>query len=190
MLFYTIGRSYLIELYHAELQSDQVRIVDGPESRRAYEQLVNLRTEIVRAGSSPRARRGGMMILAFRAPCWHGRHGIRIWIHGSAAHCPRDDRAGQHQELAGKHLRQGTLSRSRASTIAYPSCALLISPGAHCTSRCRRNARRNTWRLRRLRCRCCALRDAWIVQPGLVPELAGDLDGVDAGGLPPDAFVA
>jgi hypothetical protein len=39
MLIYTIGRTYLLELYHAELQSDQVRIVDGPTSRRAYEQL-------------------------------------------------------------------------------------------------------------------------------------------------------
>jgi hypothetical protein len=39
MLIYTIGRTYLLELYHAEFQSDQVRIVDGPTSRRAYEQL-------------------------------------------------------------------------------------------------------------------------------------------------------
>ena len=36
MLVYTIGRSYLLELFHAELQSKQVRFVDGPMSRRAY----------------------------------------------------------------------------------------------------------------------------------------------------------
>jgi len=45
MLIYTIGRSYLLELFHSELQSNQVRFVDGPASKRAYEQLVNLETE-------------------------------------------------------------------------------------------------------------------------------------------------
>ncbi len=50
MLFYTIGRSYLIELYHSELQSDQVRIVDNPMSRRAYQQLTNLETEMREGG--------------------------------------------------------------------------------------------------------------------------------------------
>jgi len=46
MLIYTIGRSYLLELFHAELQADQVRFVDGPMSQRAYEQLNGLETEI------------------------------------------------------------------------------------------------------------------------------------------------
>jgi hypothetical protein len=42
MLVYTIGRTYLIELFHSELQTDLVRFVDGPMSRRAYEQLMAL----------------------------------------------------------------------------------------------------------------------------------------------------
>jgi hypothetical protein len=46
MPVYTIGRSYLLELFHSELQSDLVRFVDGPNSRRAYEQLMTLETEI------------------------------------------------------------------------------------------------------------------------------------------------
>jgi hypothetical protein len=50
MLVYTVGRSYLLELYHSELQSGQVRIVDGPTSRRAYEQLMGLETEIRESG--------------------------------------------------------------------------------------------------------------------------------------------
>jgi hypothetical protein len=50
MLFYTVGRSYLIELYHSALQSHQVRIVDGPMSRRAYEQLMALETELRESG--------------------------------------------------------------------------------------------------------------------------------------------
>jgi hypothetical protein len=50
MLIYTIGRSYLLELFHTELQSDQVRFVDGPMSQRAYEQLNGLETEIRESG--------------------------------------------------------------------------------------------------------------------------------------------
>jgi hypothetical protein len=50
MLFYTVGRSYLLELYHSELQSGQIRIVDGPTTRRAYEQLMTLETEIRESG--------------------------------------------------------------------------------------------------------------------------------------------
>ena len=34
MLVYTIGRTYLLELFHSELQSDLVRFVDGPMARR------------------------------------------------------------------------------------------------------------------------------------------------------------
>ena len=43
---YTIGRTHLIELLHTEMQNDQVRIVDGSMSRRAYEQLMGLETEM------------------------------------------------------------------------------------------------------------------------------------------------
>jgi hypothetical protein len=50
MLVYTIGRSYLLELYHSLLQSYQVRIVDGPTTRRAYEQLMGLETEMRESG--------------------------------------------------------------------------------------------------------------------------------------------
>jgi hypothetical protein len=42
MLIYTVGRSHLLELFHSELQSDLVRMVDDANSRRAYEQLMNL----------------------------------------------------------------------------------------------------------------------------------------------------
>ena len=46
MLVYTVGRTYLLELLHRELQSDQVRFADGPATRRAYEQLANLELEL------------------------------------------------------------------------------------------------------------------------------------------------
>jgi hypothetical protein len=51
MPVYTIGRTYLIELYHSELQSDLVRFADAPMMRRAYEQLANLETEFREGGT-------------------------------------------------------------------------------------------------------------------------------------------
>jgi hypothetical protein len=50
MLIYTIGRSYLLELFQTELQSDRIRFADGPMSRKAYEQLVRLETEMRESG--------------------------------------------------------------------------------------------------------------------------------------------
>ena len=46
MWIYTIGRTHLLELFHSELQSDQVRMVDGPMSRLAFQQLTDLETEM------------------------------------------------------------------------------------------------------------------------------------------------
>jgi hypothetical protein len=45
MLVYTIGRSYLLELFHTELQSGLVRLSDCVALRRAYEQLNSLEAE-------------------------------------------------------------------------------------------------------------------------------------------------
>jgi hypothetical protein len=50
ILVYTIGRTYLLELLHAEMQSSLVRMVDGPMSKRAYEQLMGLETEMRESG--------------------------------------------------------------------------------------------------------------------------------------------
>ena len=51
MLIYTIGRSYLLELFQGRLQAHLVKIVDGPMSRRAYEQLMRLETEFGESGT-------------------------------------------------------------------------------------------------------------------------------------------
>ena len=50
MLVYNVGRSYLLEFFQSLLQSGQVRIVDGPTTRRAYEQLMGLETEMRESG--------------------------------------------------------------------------------------------------------------------------------------------
>ena len=46
VLVYTVGRTHLIELYHTELQADQVRLVDNAMSKRAFQQLNELETEL------------------------------------------------------------------------------------------------------------------------------------------------
>jgi Terminase large subunit, T4likevirus-type, N-terminal len=50
LLVYTIGRSYLLELFHTELQSNLVRFATGPATRRAYEQLAKLELEFRDSG--------------------------------------------------------------------------------------------------------------------------------------------
>jgi hypothetical protein len=48
---YTIGRSHLFDLLHRDLQNNEVRILDGPASRRAYEQLMALEMEYRHSGT-------------------------------------------------------------------------------------------------------------------------------------------
>jgi hypothetical protein len=76
MLIYTIGRSYLLELFHTELQSGQVRFVDGPMSRRAYEQLNGLETEMRDTGivySCPQGQHDDLGISC-AILAWAARH--------------------------------------------------------------------------------------------------------------------
>jgi hypothetical protein len=83
MLFYTVGRSYLLELYHSELQSHQVRIVDGPTTRRAYEQLMGLETEIRESGivySCPPGQHDDLGISCAML-AWAARHPhLSAWV--------------------------------------------------------------------------------------------------------------
>ena len=50
MLVYSVGRSYLLELLHTQLQARLVRFVDGPMSRKAYGQLAGLERELRETG--------------------------------------------------------------------------------------------------------------------------------------------
>ena len=50
ILVYTIGRTYLLDQFHNAMEADEVKFVDGPMSRRAYEQLAKLETEISENG--------------------------------------------------------------------------------------------------------------------------------------------
>jgi len=83
MLIYTIGRSYLLELFHSELQANQVRFVDGPSSRRAYEQLMGLETEMRESGivySCPPGQHDDLGISCAML-AWAARHPhLSAWV--------------------------------------------------------------------------------------------------------------
>ena len=83
MLVYTVGRTYLFELLLAELQNDQVRMVDGPMSKRAYEQLMALVTEMRESGliySCPPGQHDDLAISC-AILAWAARHPhLREWV--------------------------------------------------------------------------------------------------------------
>ncbi len=97
MLVYTIGRTYLIELFHSELQSDQIRFVDGPTSRRAYEQLMGLETEMRDSGmvyTCPPGQHDDLGISCAML-AWAARHPhLEYWV-GTALAARRPRRAQQ-----------------------------------------------------------------------------------------------
>ena len=82
MMIYTIGRTFLLELFHSELQSGQVRFVDGPMSKRAYGQLMGLETEMRESGtvySCPSGHDDLGISCAMLA--WAARHPhLREWV--------------------------------------------------------------------------------------------------------------
>jgi hypothetical protein len=108
MLFYTVGRSYLLELYHSDLQSGQVSIVDGPATRRAYEQLMALETEIRESGTIYRCPTGQHDDLGISCAmlAWAARHShLRFWANNvPSARTPRWARPRLVRKPGHKHL--------------------------------------------------------------------------------------
>ena len=106
MLIYTIGRSYLLELFHAELQSKQVRFVDGPMSRRAYEQLIGLETEMRDTGIIYKCPSGQHDDLGISCAmlAWAALHPhLGVWVRPiEDAHRPR--RASPKFRLGRLHI--------------------------------------------------------------------------------------
>jgi hypothetical protein len=85
MPVYQIGRNYLLEHLRAEIASGQVRIVNTPNSRRAFEQLVRLETEMRESGTVYICPSGqhddlgislAMLVWAARHP--HLEHWVRM----------------------------------------------------------------------------------------------------------------
>jgi hypothetical protein len=92
-LVYTIGRSSLLELFHTELQSDQVRFADTPVMRRAFEQLANLEAEYREGGAvytRPQGKHDDLGISGAML-AWAARHPhLEAWMRNlEAARRPR-----------------------------------------------------------------------------------------------------
>jgi hypothetical protein len=91
ILIYTVGRTYLLELYHAELQAGIVRMVDDAMSKRAFEQLMRLGTEIRDTGiiySCPGGQHDDLGISCAML-AWAARHPhLPYWIRTGLAPRP------------------------------------------------------------------------------------------------------
>ena len=76
LLVYTIGRTYLFDLLLREMQNDKVRILDGANSQRAYEQLMNLEKEIGQSGIIYRclARHHDDLAISCAMVVWAAQH--------------------------------------------------------------------------------------------------------------------
>jgi hypothetical protein len=96
MPVYTIGRSYLLELFHTQLQSGLVRLSDGVALRRAYEQLNNLEAECRENGrvySCPAGQHDDLGISCAML-AWAAQHPhLELWFRNlQAARRPRQPR--------------------------------------------------------------------------------------------------
>jgi Terminase large subunit, T4likevirus-type, N-terminal len=73
---YPVGRSYLFDLLHRELHDNKVRFLDGPASRRAYEQLMALEMEYGQNGTVYKCHSGRHDDLAISCAMlvWAAQH--------------------------------------------------------------------------------------------------------------------
>ena len=92
ILFYTIGRTYLLDLLLREMQDDKVRILHGPESMRAYEQLMALEIEYRQSGmiyGCPSGRHDDLAISCAML-VWAARHPhLEYWTRVLEPRSPR-----------------------------------------------------------------------------------------------------
>ncbi|MGH9548265.1 MAG: hypothetical protein ACRD3W_02775 [Terriglobales bacterium] len=81
---YTIGRTYLIESFHTELQGDRVRLAKGPDLVMAYQQLATLEAEYRPNGTVYSCPAGHHDDLAISCAMlsWAARHPHleRVWL--------------------------------------------------------------------------------------------------------------
>jgi hypothetical protein len=97
---YTIGRTHLLELFLNELNSDQVRFADGPDLRRAYQQLANLEAEFRESGTVYSCANGQHDDLGISCAmlAWAARHPhLESWLRKSPAGRPRRPRPPDQQ---------------------------------------------------------------------------------------------
>lgn len=93
ILVYTVGRSYLLELLHAEMQANVVRIAKTETNQRAYEQLVGLEVEMRESGILYKCPPGQHddLGISWAMLAWAARHPhLEAWVRtGLEARRPR-----------------------------------------------------------------------------------------------------
>ena len=98
ILVYTIGRSYLFELFHAEMQANVVRIAKTETNQRAYEQLVGLEVEMRESGIIYKCSPGHHddLGISWAMLAWAARHPhLTAWIPNAfPRRPPRKPRSG------------------------------------------------------------------------------------------------
>jgi hypothetical protein len=83
IMVYTVGRTYLLEHLHNEMQSGVIRFVHGADAQRAYEQLANLDVEDRETGrvySCPAGQHDDLAISCAML-AWAGHHPhLKDWM--------------------------------------------------------------------------------------------------------------
>jgi hypothetical protein len=125
MLVYTVGRSYLLEslIRCCSLVRSKLPIDQRPDALTSS--LWRLRPKCATAGSSTVARQGTTMISVYRAPCWRGRHAIRICNIGPGPLSPRAGRPGRAHNLVREPGRKRS-PRERQNLIERPACSASV----------------------------------------------------------------
>jgi hypothetical protein len=92
ILLYTIGRTYLFDLLQRDLHNNKVRILDGPTSRRAYEQLMAFEIEYRHSGTVYKCASGRHDDLAISCAIlvWTAQHlHLEMWCRSLEPRLPR-----------------------------------------------------------------------------------------------------
>jgi hypothetical protein len=95
ILVYNIGRTYLLDLLLREMQDNKVRILPGPESMRAYEQLMALEIEYRQSGMIYECPSGQQDDLAISCAMlnWAAQHPhLESWTRALEGSRPRNKR--------------------------------------------------------------------------------------------------
>ena len=89
LLVYKIGRTFLLEQFHTQLQSDLVRFGPSADIRRGYEQLANLAVDFPEGGRTIYRCPAGQhddLGISFAMVAWAARHPhLRMWMQDVAA---------------------------------------------------------------------------------------------------------
>jgi hypothetical protein len=120
----------LLELFHNQMQSDLVRFVDGPESKRAYEQLMGLETEFRESGTVYTCPPGQHDDLGISCAmlAWAARHPhVMEWVRIFERSPIVRKRKPQPSPLCAQDLRPRIANLRRETAFSQPNAAWALS---------------------------------------------------------------